>query len=586
MWTQKGIPVSPGVAISRAVVLDAEDQPIPRRTVPPSQVPDELKRLDRALMQGCKDIEKLRDQAVTNVGSELAGIFTFHMGMLQDPHLVGQFKQTVEKEHTTAEFAVYSAMRQLAKVFQSQEDRVYRERVSDIWDLERRILGHLIGRTRAELSHLTQEAVVIARDLTPSQTASLDTTKIKALATDAGGQTSHTAILAHALGIPAVVGLENLSAHLNTGDTVIIDGNRGLVIVEPDAAKLMEYRQSLKRIEAFEIGLDELVDLPAHTKDGTAITLLANIEFPDEIAAALKKGATGIGLYRTEFLFLSSDHEPSEEQQYASYKQVIGALEGRPLTIRTLDLGADKFVRTDAGETVERNPFLGCRSIRLCLQNLPLFKTQLRAILRASVHGPVRIMFPLISNIMELRQAKMILHDVMEDLDEQRAAYGSEIPLGIMVEVPSAALQAQVFAREVDFFSIGTNDLIQYTVAVDRSNERIASLYSAAHPAVIQLLWDVVRIANRAHVDVSLCGEMAGEPEYVMLLVGLGLRKLSITPPAIPEVKKIIRSVSIEQCKRVARKARRFDSDREARHYLREEVYKIVPDVFDRRAIR
>ena len=578
MQTKRGIAVSPGVAISRAVVLDAADQPIPRRIVDASKAKAELKRLHEALTQSCQDIEKLRDRAVVTVGSELAGIFTFHLGMLRDPHLVGQFTQLIEADHTTAEYAVYAVMRKLAGVFQQQKNEVYRQRVTDIWDLERRVLGYLIGHTRQELSHLDHEAVVVASDLTPSQTAALDTTKIKGLATDAGGQTSHTAILAHALGIPAIVGLEDLTSRVNTGDTVIIDGNQGSVIIDPDAQTLLEYRQSLKRFEAFETKLDELAELPAVTRDGTEITLLANIEFPDEINAALKKGAMGIGLYRTEFLFLAAAAEPTEQQQYDTYKAAVDALGGLPLTIRTIDLGADKLSEHEMKSSSERNPFLGCRSIRYCLQNLPMFKTQLRAVLRAGVgQSPIRIMFPFITNIMEFRQAKMILNDVMEDLEDQGIDCRSDVEVGIMVEVPSTALQAQAFSQEVDFFSIGTNDLIQYTLAVDRGNERVANLYSGAHPAVIQLLRDIIRNANRAGVDISLCGEMAGQSEFVMLLIGLGLRTFSITPPAIPEVKRVIRSVSVEQCRRVARKVRGFDSDRETHLYLLDEVSKVIP---------
>jgi len=583
---KKGIRVSPGVAISRAVVLGAEDQPVPRRTVVAAKVEHEYKRLDNALEKSCQDIERLSEQAIVKLGTDLAKIFGFHLGMLRDEKLVDQFKQMIHAEHVTAEYAAYTVMRRMARMFLQQDSHYFRERVADIWDLERRILGHLIGHTRAELSHLNHEAVVIAHDLTPSQTAALDTQKIKALATDAGGSTSHTAILAHALGIPAIVGLEDITAHVDTGDTVIIDGNQGIVIVNPDAAKLMEYRQQVRRLDEFEIQLVKTAHLPAETKDGTAVDIQANIEFPSEIEGAIQKGASGIGLYRTEFLFLSQPDEPNEAYQYETYLQAVKALQGRPLTLRTLDLGADKIGHSvNSGDYTERNPFLGCRSIRLCLQNLTLFKTQLRAILRASVEGPVRIMFPLISNIMELRQAKMIFNDVREDLEEQNVACQEDIPVGIMVEVPSAALQATTFSKEVDFFSIGTNDLIQYTVAVDRGNERIASLYSAAHPAVIQLVRDIIRAGSRANIGVSLCGEMAGQPEFIMLLLGLGLRAFSITPPAIPEVKKIIRSVSIDQCKRVARKAGGFDTDREVMNYLRDEVYKIVPEVFNERSL-
>ena len=422
----------------------------------------------------------------------------------------------------------------------------------------------------------------MAHDLTPSQTTGLDKKMVKGLLTDAGGRTSHTAILAHALGIPAIVGLEDITASVQSGDHIIADGNRGVVVIEPNAARLMEYRQEIRKRAKFTDSLGALKDKPAATKDGTAIELLANIEFPSEIPVAIENGAMGVGLYRTEFMYLASETEPDEEAQYETYVAAIKALDGRPMTVRTLDLGADKMPEGVHTFTpgAERNPFLGCRSIRLCLQNLPMFKTQLRAILRASVEGPVKIMFPLISNIMELRQARMILSDVMEDLEDQGIAYADNIPIGMMIEVPSAALQARTFAHEADFFSIGTNDLIQYTVAVDRSNERIANLYSAAHPALVTLVKEVIRAAQRGKVDVSLCGEMAGEPEYTMLLLGLGLRTFSMTPPAIPEIKQIIRTVSLDQCRRVARKVNGFDSEREVLNYLKDEVGKILPEGF------
>ena len=586
MQVKKGIPVSPGVAIFPATVLDAEDQPIPRRTVPVAQVPEEHERLTRALEASTQEIETVRQQTASTLGDELAKIFSFHIAMLADKQLLENIHGMIRDQRVTAEYAVYATTRRLARTFLQADNRYMRERVTDAWDLERRILKHLIGRSRTALADLKHQAILIAHDLTPSQTAALDKNKIKALATDAGGRTSHTAILAHALGIPAIVGLDNVTSLVSSGDTVIIDGNRGIVFVDPDAATLMEYRQEVLRMAAFEDTLGQLRELPSQTRDGTDIELLANIEFPSEITEALRNGAAGVGLYRTEFIFLASETEPSEEQQYESYVEAIRALGGKPLTIRTLDLGADKIADSmTSADYTERNPFLGCRSIRLCLQNLPLFKTQLRAILRASVEGPVRVMFPLISNVMELRQARMIFSDVKEDLEEQGIEYCEDIPVGMMVEVPSAALQARLFTREVDFFSIGTNDLIQYTVAVDRSNERIASLYSGTHPAVITLIRDVIRTANRAKTEVSLCGEMAGEPEYTMLLLGLGLRKLSITPPAIPEVKKIIRSVSIDQCQRVARKVSALDSDREVYNYLKGELNRILPDVFDGRSI-
>lgn len=582
MEIRKGIAVSPGVAIHRAVIIDAADQPVPRRTISPSRVEAEQQRLEKALADSRAEIQGLIERTRDQLGPEMARIFDFHLGVLQDNYLLEPIRQTIARESVTAEYAVFLAMRRLGRQFLQMDNAYLRERVKDVADLQQRVIGHLVGEQREELGHLSAEAVVVAHDLTPSQTAGFDKSRIRGLVTDAGGRTSHTAILAHALGIPAVVGVGDITNVVSPDDTLIIDGNRGVVIVNPDAAQLLEYRQYMARLTEIESRLAEDVGEPAVTTDGHEITLWANIEFPSEIPDALARGATGIGLYRTEFLFLSADAEPVEQQQYEAYVQAIEACGGRSLTIRTLDLGADKIAPTPSmAHHVEANPFLGCRSIRLCLQNLPLFETQLRAILRASVKGPLRVMFPLISNIMELRQAKMIFTDVMEDLEERGIPFAQDIPVGMMVEVPSAALQAPLFCREVDFISIGTNDLIQYTLAVDRSNERIASLYSGGHPAVLQLVRDVIRAATRTRTDVSLCGEMAGEPQFVMLLIGLGLRHLSMTPPAIPEVKKIIRSVSLRQCQRVARRCMGFESEREVTNFLREEKRRYVPEVMD-----
>ncbi|MEO0966119.1 MAG: phosphoenolpyruvate--protein phosphotransferase [Planctomycetota bacterium] len=588
MLTRKGIGVSPGVAIAPAVVLDAADQPIQRRHVPHSGVGNELRRLDAAIEASKNEIEDLRQQTATALGDDVGRIFAFHIGMLGDPDLIGSVTDQIRGDRVSAEYATYVALRRRAQSFDAHESPLVRKMVSDIWDLERRLLRHLVGEARTEVNHLSQPSIVIARDLTPSQTAGLDRTKVKALVIDLGGRTSHTAILAHALGIPAVVGLGSLSREVESGQQIVVDGTRGTVIIEPDGAKLLEYRQEARRFRDLVGRLDELRDKPAETKNGEKVNLLANIEFSSEIEEAVGNGAEGVGLYRTEFLFLAADHEPTEEEQYEAYVEVLNRLgKDLPLTIRTLDLGADKVAMDgpSAFANYERNPFLGCRSIRLCLQNLPLFKTQLRAILRASAHGKMRIMFPLISHIMELRQARMVLQDVMEDLEDQGIPFDRDVPIGMMVEVPSAALQAATFAKEVDFFSIGTNDLVQYTVAVDRSNERIASLYSAAHPAVLKLIKEVIRAAQREQIGVSLCGEMASEPEFTMLLVGLGLRWFSMTPPAIPEVKQIIRSVSTDQCRRLARRVSGLDTDREVLNLLREELRKVMPSAVDGRSV-
>ena len=584
MLIKKGISVSPGVAIAKAVVLDAQDQPVQRKLVPASGVMAELERLTKSLKLSKQDVESLRVHAEAKLGKKLAEIFGAHQWLLQDPQLLDQFNHAIKNERFTAEYAVHSVMREWADKFEKLDNPYFQERAHDLIDLERRLITHLMGGNRTNLKDIRTEAILVARDLTPSQTTALDRSKIKALLTDAGGRTSHTAILAHALGIPAIVGLEDLCGQVSTGDQIIVDAHNGLVIVNPDAAQLLEYRQYQARLAQMETNLDETARLPAVTLDGVSIAVLANIEFPNEIPIALQKGASGIGLYRTEFLYLAAQHAPTEEEQFQAYCEAIDYLGDRPLTIRTLDLGADKLAtvldeQTDRGGIQESNPFLGVRSIRLCLANPPLFKTQLRAILRASVKGNVRIMFPLVSHIMELRQAKMLMGDVMEDLEDEGKPFRRDVPVGIMVEVPSVALQAKTFAREVSFFSIGTNDLIQYTLAVDRGNERLASLFSGGHPAVLQLIKEVVRAAARGKIDVSICGEMASDPVFVILLLGLGLRGLSVAPPAIPEVKRIVRSVTISQCQRVARRVLSFDSDREVLNYLHDQRNRVLPEL-------
>lgn len=584
MQIKKGIPVSPGVAIFPAVVIDAQDIKVPRRVVRREELPRQHARMADALALARMEIEQLIAQVSRDLGPEPAKIFSFHLGMLKDPSLTTQITQTIESETVNAEYAVSSVMKKLAERFLRQDNVVFRERVSDIWDLEKRLLKHLIQEVRAEIDHLDHEAIIIAHDLTPSQTASIPRNRIKGLATDIGGKTSHTSIVARALGIPAVVGLDDATTYVSNGETVIIDGNRGLLIIDPDPDQLAEYQKYSQRLQAFETTLKGLQDLPARTLDGVDVNLLANIEFPEEIPAALARGAVGVGLYRTEFMFLSTETEPDEEQQFRSVMKALELMGNRPMTIRTIDLGADKFTQKHFAAH-ERNPFLGCRSIRFCLQNLSLFKTHLRAILRASAFGKLRLMFPLITTVMELRQARMILNDVMEDLNEQDIAFDPTIKVGMMIEVPSAALMAQTFTSEVDFFSIGTNDLIQYTLAVDRGNEHVANLYSGANPAVIKLIKDVIRAADRSKIHVSCCGEMAGELEYVIMLLGMGLRNFSMTPPAIPEVKQLIRSVRISDCQKVARRVASYDSERQIINYLKEETRKIIPEAFDGRTI-
>ena len=578
MEIKKGIGVSPGVVISTAVVLDAEDLRVPRRHVDPAQVQGEIDRVGQAIAACVVEITRLRDDITQRHGREIGAIFGFHLGILSDRTLTQSIINEIRSQNVTAEYAVSTVLRRFAAQFAAMKDALMSDRQRDVHDIEKRLLSHLIGRRREDLKHLTYDAVVIAHDLLPSQTAALDKTHVRGFACDVGGRTSHTAIVARAMGIPAVVGLGNITEEVNAGDTVIIDGTRGMVIINPDEESLAEHREFERKQARLEVELRTLRDLPAQTLDGLVVSLQANIEFPYEIDDALEHGAQGIGLYRTEFLYLSKETDPTEEEHYSAYAEALERLGGKPLVIRTLDIGADKY--REGAESDERNPFLGDRSIRMCLHDIPMFKRQLRAILRASALGDVRIMFPMISTLIELRQARMVLKDVEEELEDEGVPFRRDIPVGMMIEVPSAALMASQFAREVSFFSIGTNDLIQYTLAVDRTNERVAGLFCPAHPAVLMLIRDVIRAGGRNNVSVSVCGEMAGEPLYTLLLLGLGLTTFSMNGPDIPEVKKIIRTTTIEHARNVARRVMSFDSERQVMHFLREETRKIIPEAF------
>ncbi|MDZ4829071.1 MAG: phosphoenolpyruvate--protein phosphotransferase [Phycisphaerae bacterium] len=577
----RGIAVAPGIVIGRAFVLGESEQHVPHRTISKDEVSTESARLDAALAGAIHDLTQLKSrtelQLADGVGTEAAKIFEFHIGLLKDRSLLTPMRNRIETQLVNAEVAVAEQFKLLAQQFRSMGNEVFRQKANDVIDLDRRLLAQLMGETESRLSNLTEQVIIVAHELTPSQTAGMDRKKVIGCATDLGGRTSHTSIVARAIDIPAVVGCQRISAAVEDGDLLIVDGDTGVVIVRPDEQTIAQYRLQQEKFSEFRASLRQLRDLPATTTDGINVRLMGNIEFPHEVESILANGGEGVGLYRTEFLFLTAAKEPSEEDHYVAYTKTIDLLAGRPLTIRTLDLGADKYTQQRAIEP-ERNPFLGLRSIRYCLQNKPIFKTQLRAIMRASVHGPVKVMFPLVSTVMELREAKLILRDVCEELDEENVPYDHHVPVGIMVEVPSAALMARTFATESAFFSIGTNDLIQYTLAVDRGNEKVAHLYTGAHPAVLQLVKGVLRAGRRARIDVSICGEIAGEALYTMLLIGLGFRTLSLVPTQIPLIKRVIRSVDIKLCERLARKVGSFDSERQVISYLRDELRKIDPD--------
>ncbi len=576
MEIKKGIAVSPGIVMAEALVLDAEDYRIPTRYVEDEQVRHEQELLNRAVEASIEELREQRDRLAERYGKDTAAIFDFHVGVLRDPKLSRELADLIAVKNCSAAYAVSRAFLTLQRRFSTLRDPLFVQRVKDVQDIEKRLIRHLLDEEREDLEHLTKDVIIVARDLPPSVCAGLDKTRVVGVATDVGGLTSHTAIVLRSLGIPSVIGLSDITDYIAGGEPFVVDGRRSLVIANPDLETIRRYESEIRRMHEFSDELDELRDEPATTLDGEEISLLANIEFPHEAEGSVQQGAAGIGLYRTEYLFIRSETDPDEDEQFEAYRQTILAMDGRLVTIRTMDLGADKYTQTKAIEP-ERNPFLGLRSIRYCLRNLDFFKRQLRAILRASVHGQIRIMFPLVISLMEFRQAKMALHDAMEDLEELGIEFRRDIPLGVMIETPAAAIMINEFVQEVDFVSIGTNDLIQYTLAVDRSNERVAPLFTACHPAVLRLLRDVISACAKADIPCSLCGEIAGEPLYTMILLGLGLKHFSMASRDIPEIKKLVRSTKLSAARRVARAAMKLNTDRQIQNYLRDETRKVLP---------
>ena len=583
MEIKKGIPVCPGFGIGEAFVLDREGYRIARTRVGPDEVARECERFERALRGAQEDLQHRIERFAKKAGPVAVQIFQSHLFLLQDRSLHEDVLALIRRGRASGEYAVSRIIGRRIKQINGDADPEFTEKIRRaLEELQVVLTGQLIGKKREDLSHLTGGVILIARDLTVAETITLDREKILGIATEMGGPTSHTAILARALGIPAVVGVENLTTEVSGGDRVILDGHTGVVIAAPDEATLKKYGAMARNFShSLRRQVEEQRDRPAATRDGVSIRMLANIESPGEIPEALRYGAEGIGLYRTEFLFLNRKAPPGEEEQLEEYRRAVVALGGRRIVIRTLDLGADKMHPAGFdGASRERNPFLGVRGVRLSLQMGDVLRTQLRAILRASALGDVALMYPMISDAEELIRLRTILEDAKAELLRERIPFNRSMPAGIMVEVPAVALTADQFAAHADFFSIGTNDLIQYTIAVDRINDRVAHLYRPSHPGVLRLLQGVFRAGEKAGKSVSLCGEMSGDPVYAILLLGLGLREFSVVPPLIPTIKKVIASVAIPAARETAKRALAMTLPGEIEEYLRNETRRLVPDLF------
>jgi len=575
METIKGIPVSPGISIAEVALLRSDNLRIHRRFVGPEDVESEVRRFEQAARKASRDLEV----QIADLGEELmiaAQVLQTHRDMLNDPGLHSDVISRIRDNQFTAAYASSIVLGEYHDRFEQMESEYLSERSHDIRDIERQLLTRILGKRRRPRV-FRENVTVVAHNLTPSQTASMAKEMVVGFAVDVGGRTSHTAILARALQVPAVVGLKDVSRKVVNGDILVIDGYTGEVIVNPDKKTLASYRRKARYSEKFYSQLQEEISWPAETIDGHEITLSANIELHEEVATALEWGAKGIGLYRTEFLY--DQGFPDEDLHFKAYRKAVKALRGRELVIRTLDAGADKFHEEFVGFE-EPNPFLGCRSIRLCLQEQGMFRSQIRAALRVSVFGPVKIMLPMISTIEELRSAKSIIAEVREELEAEGAEMAPRVPVGIMVEVPSIALIIDRVADEVDFFSIGTNDLVQYSLAVDRVNEHVAHLYQPSHPGILRLIGEVIVASNRAGIQVSICGEMCSEPAYVLLLMGLGLRHFSLSPIAIPTVKRIIRQVTMKEAVEVAEQCLGAEQSSESEEFLAERTSKLLPDFF------
>jgi len=575
----KGIPASPGVAIGRAFVLDSEEIPVQKRTISPSAIPQEIARFEEALIQTRREILDIQAKISQEIGIEHGEIFNAHLMVLEDRALIEEVVTQLKNEQIAVESIFAEVLKKYIQAFSRVEDEYLRERASDLEDVGRRILRNLTGLKRQGLSELTQAVIVVAYDLSPSDTATMHRQHVIGFVTDIGGRTSHTAIMAKSLEIPAVVGLETATRRIKPDDLVIVEGSTGTVIVNPDPQTLKAYEELKTKLETLDQALLKVKDLPAETPDGHRVLLSANIELPEEIPSVIAHGAEGIGLYRTEFFYLNRNDLPTEEEQFEAYRYVAKAISPHSVIIRTIDLGGDKFM-SELKVPHEMNPFLGWRAIRFCLARPDVFRVQLRAILRASVFGKIKLMYPMISGVEELRDANRLFNEVKEELAAEGKSFDSNLEVGAMIEVPSAALTVDLLAKEgVRFFSIGTNDLIQYALAVDRVNEKIAYLYEPAHPAILRLIRQIIEVAHENHLWVGMCGEMAGEPALALILLGLGLDSFSTSPVHVPRIKQVIRAVPTFRAKEVVKEAMRLSTGKEVEAFAQACLYELVPEM-------
>ena len=577
--TFQGIGVSPGVARGRIYIYGMAEEVVPEYDVAPEDVQQEIARFEQALIKTREQLHELQDRIASGIGSSASStILDVHLSITEDPALIDRVIDRLEHEKKNVEFIFNDVGHKFATTLSELPDEFMRERAADVQDVTRRIMRNLLGRDHRALTGLPPNTIIVAHDLSPSDTTSLDRQNVTGFATDVGSHTSHTAIVARSMNLPAVVGLRNLSQYVHDGQWAILDGYSGTLIIEPSEQTLFIYGQLEVKRHNVQERLDALHDLPAQTLDGHRMILSGNIELPSDVPIVLAAGAEGIGLFRTEFLYLNRKDFPTEEEQYEKYVAVARAVKPNSLIIRTLDIGGDKF-RSEDSTPQEVNPFLGFRAIRFCLANVDVFEAQLRAILRASAEGNVKIMYPMISGVAEVMQANEILQQVMLDLKKDGVPFDEQIHVGVMIEIPSAALTAEMIAPEVDFFSIGSNDLIQYTMAVDRVNEKVAGLYEPTHPAILRLIRAVVEAGHNNGIWVGVCGEMAGEPLFAPLLLGMGIDELSAASSSLPRVKEVIRRLTFSEAQELAAASLHANSGREVIAMLNALLQRVDPDL-------